>query len=113
MTLRGNRLIPYSEITKTAFVEYDLTLAIALLDLNLSTVFDDEDTYRSERAFSITFKDKSEIRFTADTQEIKLDWLTTLGLLINREGKNVGKGKVAPLWAVALVKAQTAKKERK
>lgn len=104
MKVNGSRLIPYSEVTKKAVVEIDLSLATHLTDLNapldIGVAYDDSEPWRMERSFRITFKDGNEINFFADDDAAKAQWLVVLRRLLGKEGKAM-----PPMWALALRKS--------
>ncbi|GAA5849958.1 hypothetical protein JCM8547_000964 [Rhodosporidiobolus lusitaniae] len=114
--LRGSTLVPYSEITKRAHVEINLTLVASLEDLNIlsmltpgssrstssSKYHDDEDDAmgRMENSFRLVFKDGNRIDFFADSEGEKRRWMEVLQEVV---GKPEGK-KSPPEWAVAVKK---------
>lgn len=118
MTLKPPRLIPINEVTKTAFVEYNLSLAIALTDLNAplppaksgrptSMIYDDEAFQIVEpRSFKIEFQDGTEIRLAADDERSKQEWIKVLSEHLGRASEPI------PDWATALINSQAAKKKR-
>lgn len=109
--LLGPRLIPYSEVAKRAFVELDLSVASSIFDpatpapanpstglsKSASADFEEERYTGHDHAFTLLFKDGSEIAFFADTEADKVRWLDALGSTIGRKA-----GRKAPEWAVKL-----------
>ncbi|KAM0755816.1 hypothetical protein T439DRAFT_320523 [Meredithblackwellia eburnea MCA 4105] len=126
--LLGHRLIPYSEVTKRAFVEIDLSLATALYDPNQPSTssplalakspkspasgmtrsssmdLEEQRWTAQDHAFTIVFGDGSDIAFIADTAEDKEKWIS---VLVDRVGKRAAK-KPVPEWAVKLRKQMMA-----
>lgn len=116
--LRGSVLIPYSEVTKKAYVEIDLANAVAIEDSNApllpstaptltrsSSMDMDDDPWRMDRSFKLVFKDGAELRFFADSDKDKAGWLRVLGAYLDAPPKG---RKAPPAWAVVLRKLQTA-----
>ena len=103
-TLRGNRFIPRSRITKKAYIEFDLALALSLTDLNDVKVYDDTNPHRADRSFKISFKDGNEVFFFAATDREKTEWMTALRAVIGGGGSL--KGAAVPEWATALLKSR-------
>lgn len=113
--LRGNCLVPYSEVTKKASVEIDLSLAVAVVDSNAPLAAtmtqgarsrqpsydDEEELTKMDHEFKLTFKNAGELRFFADSEADKARWMEVLGKVVGVKGK-----KSAPGWAVALRKQQ-------
>lgn len=113
MTIKGNQLLAWNEITKKFHAAIDLSQAMHLEDCNSDlkdTASDarsrsshsksasnkEEEPYTVERSFKITFKDESEVQFFADTDDEKADWLRILSQLVGKAGTEM------PLWASLL-----------
>jgi len=102
--LRGNCLLPYSEVTKKASVEIDLSLAVAVVDPNAPSepnYDDDDELTKMDPEFKLTFKNAGELRFFADSEADKANWIEVLSKVVGVKGK-----KAPPGWAVALRKQQ-------
>ncbi|GAA5861488.1 hypothetical protein JCM1840_005387 [Sporobolomyces johnsonii] len=107
--LRGNTLVPYSEVTKRSHVEINLAHVTSLEDLNVPTtatpgscasVYDpDEDISRMDNSFRLQFKDGNRIDFFADDAESKEKWLDVLRQIVGTEAKEG-----APEWAIVVRK---------
>ncbi|GAA5959006.1 hypothetical protein JCM21900_000724 [Sporobolomyces salmonicolor] len=107
--LRGNTLVPYSEVTKRSHVEINLAHVTSLEDLNVPTtatprshasVYDpDEDISRMDNSFRLHFKGGNWIDFFADSAESKEKWLDVLRLIVGTEAKEG-----APEWAIVVRK---------
>ncbi|GAA5923184.1 uncharacterized protein JCM15063_003564 [Sporobolomyces koalae] len=108
--LRGNTLVPYSEVTKRSHVEINLASVAAIEDLNahtpstpgsrMTTSYDeDEDVGRMDNSFRLAFKDGGRIDFFADSVDAKKLWLDVLRQVAGTDAK-----KCAPEWAVAVRK---------
>ncbi|GAA5986661.1 hypothetical protein JCM5350_001443 [Sporobolomyces pararoseus] len=107
--LRGNTLVPYSEVTKRSHVEINLSSVASIEDLNTPSVstpgsrsqsFDvDDDISRMDNSFRLAFKDGGKIDFFADNAELKVKWLEALRQVAGTDAK-----KGAPEWAVAVRK---------
>ncbi|CEQ38958.1 SPOSA6832_00449 [Sporobolomyces salmonicolor] len=107
--LRGNTLVPYSEVTKRSHVEINLAHVTSLEDLNVPTtatprshasVYDpDEDISRMDNSFRLHFKGGNWIDFFADNAESKEKWLDVLRLIVGTEAKEG-----APEWAIVVRK---------
>ena len=108
----GNRLVPYSEVTRKAHVEIELALAESVDDpdekasdpsspIKRSASQEmEESLWRVENMFTIVFKDGSYINFYSDRPEDKKAWLEHL-----RKVVNVANGlKAEPEWAKMLLK---------
>ncbi|KAL8286222.1 hypothetical protein RQP46_004710 [Phenoliferia psychrophenolica] len=120
--LVGHRLIPYSEVTKKAMVEIDLSLADSVYDpqnpaaspptpLSPATAMtrtssldlEEERWTAHEHSFLVSFKDGSEIEFFADRAEDKERWIALLTAVIGRKAR-----KAAPEWALRFKKLGVA-----
>ena len=113
--LVGHRLIPYSEVTKRAMVEIDLSLAEAVFDpdaipstplspataiTRTSSVEMEEGRWTTnDNAFLVIFRDGSEIEFFADSAEDKERWIAVLGTVVGRKAR-----RAAPEWALRFKK---------
>ncbi|KAK4702135.1 pre-mRNA-splicing factor RBM22/SLT11, partial [Phenoliferia sp. Uapishka_3] len=100
--LNGHRLVPYSEVTKKAMVEIDLTLASSIFDpskpqlpltpetaMTRSSSADlEEERYTAhEHTFSIIFIDGTDIQFFADSAEDKERWIAVLGTVVGKKAR--------------------------
>jgi hypothetical protein len=107
--VRGNTLVPYSEVTKRSHVEINLSSVATIDDLNTPSVstpgsratsYDaDEGIGRMDNSFRLAFKDGGKIDFFADSAESKAKWLEVLRQIAGTDAK-----KGAPDWAVAVRK---------
>ncbi|GAA5908385.1 uncharacterized protein JCM6883_004375 [Sporobolomyces salmoneus] len=107
--LRGNTLVPYSEVTKRSHVEINLSSVATIEDLNAPSVSTprsrtnsddmDEDIGRMDNSFRLEFKDGGKIDFFADNGDAKTKWLEVLRQVAGTDAK-----KGAPEWAVAVRK---------
>ncbi|GAA6061693.1 hypothetical protein JCM10212_005985 [Sporobolomyces blumeae] len=107
--LRGNMLVPYSEVTKRSHVEINLGSVTSLEDLNVPAVStsrsrtpsydEDEDVGRMDNSFRLHFKDGGHIDFFADTDAAKKEWIASLEPVVGTDAK-----KGPPEWAVAVRK---------
>lgn len=108
--LVGNRLVPYSEVTRKAHVEIELALAESIEDpddvksspIKRSASQEmEESLWRVENMFKIYFKDGSYIHLFADRAEDKKAWLEQLNGIVSSTAIPL---KAEPEWAKMLLK---------
>lgn len=124
--VKGAQLIPYSEVTKKAYVEIDLGKAIAVMDPDEAVgegpkspksikggmsrsgslgAVEDDPVRMNKNGFKIVFGDESEISFFADSATEKKDWVKVLRRMVGRKELN------PPEWAVRFRKMKVPVEE--
>lgn len=99
--LRGTSLLPYSEITKQARVEVDLSLVTSIIDMALfstgqQALDGDEPLWTQPNMFRLMFADGSDISLFADSPLDKDAWIEALTGVAGKAGKS------PPEWAKTL-----------